>query len=1499
MREHGPDDRIPDDDRFGPGRPLDSGSRSLGESAYGGRLDHVTVHTGPQAQSLVGRHGAAAATVGSRIAFAAGRYHPGTVGGDALLAHELAHVVQQDAPTDSSPETVPPPGPAHAEPEADRAAATALLAGGRHRDAIAALAPEAPPPEPPGGAGKPHRGLGRRLQLALCSAEEEYGISSRGAAPTTRTDASAGARGERIGAADLVDKEILGGYHTVVDGDGDQSAELDLVFTGRGNQQWGPDRVEVTGTRLGNTPDRGGPGTESRTVEFDNRGTSSERSLFPSLVHRTDGRSPTRFEVTGGVYQPYATLDIHPPPLTGDRADYRMDYSRAKRYDEPPRTETRTMSFRRNPSDYYQVFAPAQARQAGPVWALDVVMGRFGDTYRFTFRRPDPARPDVQMGISPMSEGIPVGADLVTLQVRGTLQVAVVPSPGPAIAIDLDGDRTADIRVWETMVPRADWHGGSIQDPARHRDIRLVVTSGDGATEYGHSDRQVREGSYTESGTHMPTEFGAVSAAATPEGLVLSAATPDLLSDLAATEQQIRELRGAAGLPPEATRAYDALVAAWVAAAGAPGPIGNPALNVSAAAAATAFADVWERVTRGATVTRSGGVRGASYSGNEFTGYESTSGYRSTSPTARTLTGALATNNRREASRLMGIVAGQVARFAARTLREAGRTGDADRMESLAALHSRLYGLVDKKPTRVAAVFHSAPDYIAHGAPPNVPLRLYFWREGDTWYLQDLTQPTRSKSLGVLEHRAGTEGQPPHALFRQLDDADRFPKGFIQYQLPDKGRADTVETHADWHWYDVAQWISMALAVVAIGAGLVVSGGTAAPVLVPALWTLSSAAGIVGTVGHMVHEHGQGRLTGDVILMDSAQIIGNLAGGVVSGAKAIQTARLVGLTSVAGTAATTARAARLMPLGVGALRTLLVTQTGADAVQVVFMGADLLARLREIDTSAMTDGDKLRAKIFAIGQFSLMAGLSYVSIKGNRDEINRALAAGGELILVGRQAIIPGQYSDARYTEELRLLLNRSEVLKGLPEPPVRRVPAKELESGLGLAHIEIVDGRPHIVVVDGAPPSVLAQEIDHLEQFALVNRSGDWLTPAERRVRQAAATYLTAGRDWASMSDAQRLKAHRARLTLEEDGQLRRLRRLRADVDANRPVDPLEADNAFEDLANLRQISARLAGIEERVKAGAKLADLDPDLGNQPRLYMKKTVPSEPVTEAWRTLDDKQFLLAYKSRYPDTSLTDDELLQRWALSRRLNPQTGRFIDVNTEVPDVTARYTGPTETVRTRGPHSELTSDDRTALDSLLAQRDAARTRRETAKGKVPPDVDARDRAQYEMNVASRLIGERSAEVWARRRYPGPPPAQLRYGGAGSRPGDFDQIWECTETVAGQKRTVWLVVEAKGGSSGLGSRRVASGQRAEQGTKLYFTDILNSMMAMGGDAQTYAMRIRTSGEPVRYMHVEAPMSYTVEGGVIKSQLDDLRIREFDLSPGTTGTSGSSSTSGP
>lgn len=84
------------DSQLGAGSPLDNSTRVPMERALGHDFSQVRVHTDAAAANLSSYLNARAFTIGTKVAFAAGEYQPGTLFGDALIAHELAHVVQQN-----------------------------------------------------------------------------------------------------------------------------------------------------------------------------------------------------------------------------------------------------------------------------------------------------------------------------------------------------------------------------------------------------------------------------------------------------------------------------------------------------------------------------------------------------------------------------------------------------------------------------------------------------------------------------------------------------------------------------------------------------------------------------------------------------------------------------------------------------------------------------------------------------------------------------------------------------------------------------------------------------------------------------------------------------------------------------------------------------------------------------------------------------------------------------------------------------------------------------------------------------------------------------------------------------------------------------------------------------------------------------------------------------------------------------------------------------------
>lgn len=79
----------------GPGQPLDLQTRAFMEPRFGHDFSRVRVHADGHAAESARAVGALAYTVGHHIVFDAGQHAPATMVGRRLMAHELAHVVQQ------------------------------------------------------------------------------------------------------------------------------------------------------------------------------------------------------------------------------------------------------------------------------------------------------------------------------------------------------------------------------------------------------------------------------------------------------------------------------------------------------------------------------------------------------------------------------------------------------------------------------------------------------------------------------------------------------------------------------------------------------------------------------------------------------------------------------------------------------------------------------------------------------------------------------------------------------------------------------------------------------------------------------------------------------------------------------------------------------------------------------------------------------------------------------------------------------------------------------------------------------------------------------------------------------------------------------------------------------------------------------------------------------------------------------------------------------------
>jgi len=123
---------------FAPRQPIDGGlsldgaTRAAMEQRFGIDLGRVRVHDSPSAAAMASGARARAFAVGHDIVFAAGQYQPDSPAGQALLAHEIAHVLQASHPARPAAQ-----GDSVPSLEAEAAAALAAISAGKRPDICA------------------------------------------------------------------------------------------------------------------------------------------------------------------------------------------------------------------------------------------------------------------------------------------------------------------------------------------------------------------------------------------------------------------------------------------------------------------------------------------------------------------------------------------------------------------------------------------------------------------------------------------------------------------------------------------------------------------------------------------------------------------------------------------------------------------------------------------------------------------------------------------------------------------------------------------------------------------------------------------------------------------------------------------------------------------------------------------------------------------------------------------------------------------------------------------------------------------------------------------------------------------------------------------------------------------------------------------------------------------------------------------------------------------
>ena len=183
-----------------------------------------------------------------------------------------------------------------------------------------------------------------------------------------------------------------------------------------------------------------------------------------------------------------------------------------------------------------------------------------------------------------------------------------------------------------------------------------------------------------------------------------------------------------------------------------------------------------------------------------------------------------------------------------------------------------------------------------------------------------------------------------------------------------------------------------------------------------------------------------------------------------------------------------------------------------------------------------------------------------------------------------------------------------------------------------------------------------------------------------------------------------------------------------------------------------------------------------------------------------------------------------------------------------------------------------ELTERNKAKIDECLKERQEAMDARYGEEG-----YNARI---GNINQQSAKIGELVADDFVRNIRPN---AKLIHpkdlATSGSKPGDFDMVY-----LSDDPEEI-IIVEAKGGSSPLGSRKIGN-MAYQQGTTEYATEIVSLMDSKkyGTTEKAAANSINSAiqdGIPIRYVHTQAEISSSGKGSKFIAKEFDIDIGEF------------------
>ncbi len=995
------------------GRPLDRDVRAFMEPRLGHDFSQVRVHDGALGAAAARAVRARAYAVGRDLVFGAGEYAPGTAPGRHLIAHELAHVVQQAA----APPRLQRKRIANGEEVPDDldltwGGDTFTLSFNHTQDgavdylAVTVTYKGAFAFEGPGVRNKVatlRRDIGPRplavklTQIDTGVALDLYGDGTQKLRLVDNVSAQAG-KGRRH---DLAFRRVAGGSEgfaawvldphakadpapdpaaalqgdlpgemprssmrfgpggtTIeirVDGDGDQYKELLLSL--RTVELWAdpvykdvPKRLEVKVRQISSG--------RLQTVTFTLPKPPDRGSLFPIVTEVSDGKLPTLIDLE--IPSKAAVMELQPPTVAGAEIAYQLVVA----------GQSQAVKFPPEKAGLHKVAAANAPALVGGIASVDVTLGAYGDQFRLTVQ--PQAGNQALFGLSVLDGGVPDSGRGALLQLAGPLRLSVVRQGGLSLGLDLDGDGKPDLEVFDRLESPQD------SDPERDRNHHIRLAGPAVAGGQTIFDTTVRKGFPSgRAGRGTGIDMQAASNAVAVSSLPRQTATYE--QDLDRIETNLQSLRHSAvtaALISQAT--YDAWLAlskAMIVLRAEQSATVSAATQNQAAQAAAAFYAALAKETSGANQVRPNPV-GVTIK-NPYTGLDETRVVTQAPSVAGygpELEGKIKAGRWAAATTDYNRLVNGLDRWIAEALkRQPDHRDQARSAQYLEAAKSALGTIESKHPTRIQAVFHPDEPFEESGRITEMPLALYYWRDGGSWHLADLTNP-----LNTFEDTfaAGPEPSPPPELFKKLDARIHFPKGIIHYQIPG-GDAGNFRTTAEKKWTDYLAYIGIGAAVV----GLTLATFGTATVAVAGAWVLAGSGIITaaGTTAEMIEKWRHGNLSATEAVIDIAQIVASLAG-----AAALSSSRIVAVAGGAIKAGTpwAGNWARLAVMADRIFVPMVGTKIAADVVTGVALTVETAKQLDAIEAGSGTRSAKDRAKLLLLSQAALSAGMLSLSIKG-------------------------------------------------------------------------------------------------------------------------------------------------------------------------------------------------------------------------------------------------------------------------------------------------------------------------------------------------------------------------------------------------------------------------------------------------------------------------------------------------------------------------------------